>query len=74
MEPYSTQRRGSRKFTARPETERREPDRAGQNRGGLLQRGSSALGQNATGTVNQNGTERLFAWNRRRSPRSQHRS
>lgn len=52
----------------------REPEKAGRNRGGLLQRDSSTLWQNATGSMDQNRTERLIAWTGRRSPGSQRRS
>ncbi len=50
-----------------------EPERAKRNRGGLLQRDSLALWQNATEPRDQHKTPQL-TWHRtaHRSPRSQH--
>lgn len=61
------------KLTTRPEQERREFQKAGQNRGGLLQSDSLALWQNAPEPMDQNRTQTLPSHRTaRRSLRSQH--
>ena len=47
------------KLTTRPEQERREFQKAGQNRGGLLQRELLVLWQNAPEPMDQNRTQKL---------------
>ena len=61
------------KLTTRPEQERREFQKAGKNRGGLLQSDSLALWQNAPEPMDQNRTQTLPSHRTaRRSLRSQH--
>ena len=50
------------KLTTRPEQERREFQKAGKNRGGLLQSDSLALWQNATEPMDQNKPETLSSY------------
>ena len=57
--PTPCRHSGMQKLTTRPEQERREFQKAGKNRGGLLQSDSLALWQNAPEPMDQNRTQKL---------------